>query len=289
MLKPYTRSGTMCTDEVTPRCVNSRGRGRHRWDGADMAQRTCSIDECERPRHARGWCRLHYRRWADHGDPLYVRRVTSCPQGHPYPENRTFSKGRAKGCKACNRDAQRERNRRAGVPPARRVWAVGDERRIDACPQGHPYPESLRYVRGKSKGCGVCHREAQRARYRADPETHRRKASEWQRRNRQAATERYRKWCQDNIEHHRAYNRMQARWRAVGKDDEAFEYSEILRGDPCSYCPSKQAGTVDHIVPVTADGGNEWANLTAACASCNATKRTRSLLEFMLACLTVPA
>lgn len=31
---------------------------------------TCSIDDCEREHYARGWCRMHYRRWKAHGNPL---------------------------------------------------------------------------------------------------------------------------------------------------------------------------------------------------------------------------
>ncbi len=30
----------------------------------------CSIPNCTRPVVARGWCRLHYRRWHRHGNPL---------------------------------------------------------------------------------------------------------------------------------------------------------------------------------------------------------------------------
>ena len=32
--------------------------------------KTCSIDGCEKPHEARGWCRKHYSRWQTHGDPL---------------------------------------------------------------------------------------------------------------------------------------------------------------------------------------------------------------------------
>lgn len=36
----------------------------------------CSIPDCPKPRRARGWCVMHYRRWKLHGDPM----VTSTPE-----------------------------------------------------------------------------------------------------------------------------------------------------------------------------------------------------------------
>lgn len=30
----------------------------------------CAVDTCQAPTIARGWCRLHYSRWRNHGDPL---------------------------------------------------------------------------------------------------------------------------------------------------------------------------------------------------------------------------
>lgn len=38
-------------------------------EGVAMAQRTCSIDDCDRPYYGRGWCNAHYARWRRHGDP----------------------------------------------------------------------------------------------------------------------------------------------------------------------------------------------------------------------------
>lgn len=32
-----------------------------------MANATCSVDECERPVKARGWCNMHYQRWQRNG------------------------------------------------------------------------------------------------------------------------------------------------------------------------------------------------------------------------------
>lgn len=34
-----------------------------------MPKATCSIDGCDRPAQARGWCGTHYMRWRRHGDP----------------------------------------------------------------------------------------------------------------------------------------------------------------------------------------------------------------------------
>lgn len=45
-----------------------------------MAQRTCSVEGCDRPRRARGWCTKHYSRWRRWGDPT----VTMAPG---FPEN----------------------------------------------------------------------------------------------------------------------------------------------------------------------------------------------------------
>ena len=32
-----------------------------------MANRTCSVDGCERPSRKRGWCEMHYQRWRKNG------------------------------------------------------------------------------------------------------------------------------------------------------------------------------------------------------------------------------
>lgn len=39
---------------------------------------TCSLNNCSRPHHARGYCKRHYMRWRTHGDPAYTRPVRLC-------------------------------------------------------------------------------------------------------------------------------------------------------------------------------------------------------------------
>lgn len=34
----------------------------------------CTIDDCERLQHARGYCKMHWQRWSRVGDPLKVTR-----------------------------------------------------------------------------------------------------------------------------------------------------------------------------------------------------------------------
>jgi hypothetical protein len=39
-----------------------------------VAERICSIPDCEDPAKSRGWCNKHYRRWRRFGDPLHPTR-----------------------------------------------------------------------------------------------------------------------------------------------------------------------------------------------------------------------
>ena len=40
-----------------------------------MSVKVCSIDGCGKRVNARGWCAMHYKRWKNHGDPLYKKPV----------------------------------------------------------------------------------------------------------------------------------------------------------------------------------------------------------------------
>lgn len=42
----------------------------------------CSIDYCDKVVTARGWCKMHYCRWATHGDPMICLKPLS-PRGAP--------------------------------------------------------------------------------------------------------------------------------------------------------------------------------------------------------------
>jgi len=58
-----------------------------------MAERTCSVEECDRPSFCKGWCSMHYQRARLYGDPLYRR---------PSIADRYWAKvDRSGGCDAC--------------------------------------------------------------------------------------------------------------------------------------------------------------------------------------------
>lgn len=54
-------------------------------------------------------------------------------------------------------------------------------------------------------------------------------------------------------------------------------------GGLCAYCRKAKADTWDHIVPVTAGGQTTADNIVPACRSCNSSKRSRSLDEWIAA------
>lgn len=60
----------------------------------------------------------------------------------------------------------------------------------------------------------------------------------------------------------------------------AEDYYWILRNDPCSYCGAP-AESVDHIDAWVESADGQWENLTAACTSCNSSKGSRSLLQYL--------
>jgi 5-methylcytosine-specific restriction endonuclease McrA len=92
-------------------------------------------------------------------------------------------------------------------------------------------------------------------------------------------------WRGENRERVRSNNRQAASRRRTQTQSairsEVRGYASILRHDPCSYCGGS-AGCADHIEPLASGGEHSSDNLTAACRRCNARKRTRTLLRFLL-------
>ncbi|MEU4691173.1 HNH endonuclease [Actinoplanes sp. NPDC023714] len=58
-------------------------------------------------------------------------------------------------------------------------------------------------------------------------------------------------------------------------------------GRRCGYC-GDAASTIDHVLPRSRGGRNEWANTVAACGKCNNRKRDRTPLEARMPLLVTP-
>lgn len=45
------------------------------YEGVDVTERICSVDECTTPAMTRGWCQKHYTRWKRSGSPTTVLQI----------------------------------------------------------------------------------------------------------------------------------------------------------------------------------------------------------------------
>ena len=62
----------------------------------------------------------------------------------------------------------------------------------------------------------------------------------------------------------------------------------LMRDDStCQYC-SAVATTVDHVVPRSKGGGQDWGNLVACCSPCNAKKGNRLLSQTAMKLMKQP-
>lgn len=102
------------------------------------------------------------------------------------------------------------------------------------------------------------------------------------RRQRESNPERVRQhrraWKQRNP--HKVVN-YDPRRAAAPFDEEAIEYASTIINDPCVYC-GEEAVQIDHVVPLRDGGDSHWSNLAPTCASCNGSKGSKSVLDFML-------
>lgn len=118
-------------------------------------------------------------------------------------------------------------------------------------------------------------RERLRRAYWADPEAARARAKAWADANPGYSARRY-------AQNPASKKASQFKRRAAG----AVKPSDLreLRATNahCAYCFKPAADTVDHVVPISRGGANTPDNLVLACFSCNAGKRDRTPLEYLL-------
>jgi len=52
--------------------------------------------------------------------------------------------------------------------------------------------------------------------------------------------------------------------------------------DKCVYCGSENDLTIDHVIPRSKGGNNDWANLVTCCGTCNVKKCSKDVDEFLI-------
>jgi 5-methylcytosine-specific restriction endonuclease McrA len=102
----------------------------------------------------------------------------------------------------------------------------------------------------------------------------------WQREN-----ERKQQWKRDNPEAMRAMSarRQAALLGAEGKcDGEALRQMYDQQQGLCAYCETVLFGDfhVDHMMPLSRGGSNNWDNLAITCPKCNLSKGAKTAEEF---------
>ena len=57
---------------------------------------------------------------------------------------------------------------------------------------------------------------------------------------------------------------------------------KIIQKDKCAYCgePMNGHGTIEHLVPVSSGGNNDWWNIVLCCKHCNSQKGSLSLTDY---------
>lgn len=119
----------------------------------------------------------------------------------------------------------------------------------------------------------------------------------WRENNRESKAEYDRQWREDHQEYYSEYKREWAKANpekrresgrrrrarevnaAIGPVDEQKIYE--LYNYTCIYCGATEDLTLDHIVALANDGAHCEDNLIVACRSCNSSKWTRPLLEWL--------
>lgn len=127
----------------------------------------------------------------------------------------------------------------------------------------------------RRKGYHAVHREANNARSRKWREDNPAMARESDRRGGA-------KWRSDNPDKQRA-NFARYRARKLGAAHEPYSRREIFErwGSRCCYCDAP-ANSLDHVIPLIAEGADAPNNLVPSCVSCNSSKGSKSLADWAL-------
>lgn len=188
-----------------------------------------------------------------------AKACTKCHETKPLSEfhrSKATADGRCYTCKDCARAKSRQ-------------WQANNKERAKA------YRESRKehYARLKREWDD------------ANREYVRQRSREWYAANKEYAAECDREYKAANRERYTAYqHNRDARLKVAGTHtgEEIQKMYEDQQG-LCAYCEMPLFGTyqVDHMLPVSRGGANDWTNLAVTCEQCNWQKKAKTPEEFI--------
>jgi 5-methylcytosine-specific restriction endonuclease McrA len=239
----------------------------------NVSKPTCSIDGCDRPSLARGWCSTHYHRWRTTGSTEIANARSSWYRGQP-----------------CSIDGCEK-------PAAKRGWCGTHYKRWRLT--GDPGPAALikqrrrRVVDGR-KQCSMCLLWLPLAGFNAHPRGTGGVGSTCRSCRAALATE----WRQANPDYSAAWRALnqdkvqaQAEFRRAlraGRKSEHVSPEAVFKRDgfTCLLCfellamdkpwPHPLSPSIDHVVPLSLGGDHLYSNLQAAHLRCNIRKGARA-------------
>lgn len=112
-------------------------------------------------------------------------------------------------------------------------------------------------------------------------------AKRWREKNRELYRQRCREWAQRNPEKLKAQAHKRRSWKVAAQGHHTAEDLARMFIDQaglCCYCevPMGARWTVDHMIPLSRGGSNNWDNIGLCCGSCNRRKNARTAEEYML-------
>lgn len=166
------------------------------------------------------------------------------------------------------------------------------------------FPRSKPHKDGLFPWCKACNLANVKAWAKANPEKakegYRYQSKKWHRNNPLKVSAKHKKWRDSNLDQERkrltdyAKNNRpviisirharRARLAGAGGRFTAQEWGALKDSylGRCAYCFDAKAEHIDHVVPVAKGGTNDIGNLVPACAKCNLSKGSKSLLAFMV-------
>jgi len=212
---------------------------------------------------------------------MSVKKCTRClkvKQLDKFAKNaRNKTDGRQPKCKGCNREYYLANQERVKAR-IKKDYLENHELKLERRRELSQRPEAKKKKALQDKAYYINNKET-------ISEYHK----EWSKLNRQRLRDYWNEWYNNNLTHIRMYSRVarQKRRAAIRKNgNNTLTFEQVLKlfdGHPyCEYCNRTDVKlTIDHIVPISKGGQNCLGNVTIACETCNFSKGSKLLEEWL--------